>query len=222
MLSISKARLTVAPRLAPVHRSGRHGGCPGSIGASRFSPPIPSTPVRNDTDRSEPRRRLGRRLAWCARVAICACVVAMPVVIAACGDAPNPPIAVVQSYLNALGGGEYTTACRMADSQALDAVMRAKHVGTNCVALFRRCLPNRSLVLKSDQTQLLYADIEVTLSNHNSVANADTSATPVAAELKHVTLKHEKGVWRFTGFGKAIEACRLTAHRPRHHPRHKR
>ena len=145
----------------------------------------------------------------------------MPAVIAACGDAPNPPIAIVQSYLNALGGGEYATACGMVDSQALAALMRAKHARMSCVKLFSRCLPNRSLVLKSDQTQLLYANINVTLSDNNTVANADTSATPVATELKHVTLKHEKGLWKFTGFGQAIEACRATHHKPKHHPRRK-
>jgi hypothetical protein len=145
----------------------------------------------------------------------------MAAAISACGDAPNPPSAIVQSYLNALGGGEYATACGMADSQALDALIRAKHVRMSCVALFSRCLPNRSAVLKSDQTQLLYANIDVTLSDNNSVAHADTSATPVATELKQVTLKHEHGVWKFTGFGQAIEGCQATHHKPRHHSRRK-
>ena len=108
----------------------------------------------------------------------------------------------------------------MADSRALEALLRSKHARVSCAKLFRRCLPNRSIVLKSDQTQLLYANINVSLSDHGNVANADTSATPVATELKHVTLKHERGVWKFTGFGQALELCRLTAHR--HKPRHKR
>jgi hypothetical protein len=146
----------------------------------------------------------------------------MPAVISACGDAPNPPIAVVQNYLNALGGGDYATACGMADSPALAALMRAKHIRMSCVKLFSRCLRNRAIVLKSDQTQLLYANIDVALSDNNTVANADTSATPVATELKHVTLKHEKGVWKFTGFGQAIEGCRATHHKPSHHSRRKR
>jgi hypothetical protein len=149
-------------------------------------------------------------------------VVAVTLAISACGEAANPPIDIVQNYLNALGGGEYATACGMVDGQALDALVRAKHVRISCAKLFRRCLPNRSIVLKSDQTQLLYADINVTLSDHGKVANADTSATAVATELKHVTLKHEHGVWRFTWFGRAIEACRPTAHRSRHPAGHER
>jgi hypothetical protein len=149
-------------------------------------------------------------------------VVAVTLAISACGDAPNPPISFVQNYLNALGAGDYATACGMVDGQALAALERAKHVRTSCAKLFRRCLPNRSIVLKSDQTQLLYADINVTLSDKGKVANADTSATAVATELKHVTLKHEQGVWKFTGFGRAIVACRASAHRPRHRARHPR
>ena len=137
---------------------------------------------------------------------------AVAAVLCGCGLAPNPPIAIVQNYLNALGGGEYATACGMLDGQALQALTREKHVRISCVKLFSRCLPNRSLVLKSDQTQLLYADINVSLSDNGTVANADTSATPVATELRHVTLKHEHGVWKFTGFGRAIEACRPAAH----------
>ncbi|MFZ1995533.1 MAG: hypothetical protein WAU75_15585 [Solirubrobacteraceae bacterium] len=146
----------------------------------------------------------------------------MAAAVSGCGDAPNPPIAIVQNYLNALGGGEYVSACGMVDGQALQALTRAKHVRMSCVKLLSRCLPNRSIVLKSDQTQLLYANINVSLSDNGTVADADTSATPVATELKHVTLKHEHGIWKVTGLGHAIEACRPTAHKPRHHSRHKR
>ena len=136
--------------------------------------------------------------------------------ISGCGEAPNPPVAIVQSYLNTLGGGEYAAACGMIDDQALAALMRAKHVHMACANLFKRCLPNRSIVLKKDQTQLLYANINVSLSDGGKIADADTSATPVATELKHVTLRHEHGVWKFTGFGQAIEACRPAAHRHKH------
>ena len=138
-------------------------------------------------------------------------------VLSGCGESPNPPIAIVQNYLNALGGGEYATACGMADSDALAALLRSKHARVSCAKLFRRCLPNRSIVLKSDQTQLLYANINVSMSDHGKVANADTAATPVAKELKHVTLKHEHGIWKFTEFGQAINRCRLTAHHRHKH-----
>ena len=147
-------------------------------------------------------------------------MVAVTLAISACGEAANPPIDFVQNYLNALGAGDYAAACGMVDGHALDALRRAKHVRISCPEVFRRCLPNRSIVLKSDQTQLLYASINVTLSDAGKVANAATSGTLVANELKHVSLKHEQGVWRFTGFGRAIVACRASALRPRHHGRH--
>jgi hypothetical protein len=147
-------------------------------------------------------------------------VVVLAALLAGCGTSPNPPNAIVQNYLNALGGGEFNTACDMVDTQAMAALLRAKHARISCAALFKRCLPNKSIVLKSDQTQLLYANINVSLSDNGKVANADTSATRVATELKHVTLKHEHGIWKFTGFGRAIEACRPAAHRHKHQPRH--
>jgi hypothetical protein len=149
-------------------------------------------------------------------------VAAVATLLSGCGEAPNPPIAIVQNYLNALGGGEYSSACGMVDGGALQALTRQEHVQMSCVKLFSRCLPNRSLVLKSDQTQLLYANINVRLSDNGTVANADTSATPVATELKHVTLKHEHGTWKVTGFGQAIQACRPAAHKHKHNhkPRH--
>lgn len=162
-----------------------------------------------------------RRTARRARGVACACAVAGMLALAGCGTAPNPPIAFVQNYLNALGGGDFATACGMVDGQAFAALEQAKHVRTGCAALFRRCLPKQALALKSDQTQLLYANINVTLSDKGQIANADTSATPVATELKHVTLKHERGVWKFTGLGHALEACRPTAHKPRHKSHHR-
>jgi hypothetical protein len=150
------------------------------------------------------------------RSGACLCAVATAALLAGCGEAPNPPNDIVQNYLNALGGGEYTTACGLVDEQAMAALIHAKHVRVSCPVLLRRCLPNRSLRLKTDQTQLLYAEIDVTLSHNGTVADADTSATPVATELKHVTLKHEHGTWRLTGFGQAITDCRAKAHRHKH------
>ena len=46
-----------------------------------------------------------------------------------------------------------------------------------------------------------------------------TDDCPVATELKHVTLKHEHGVWKVIGFGRAIEKCRPSPqrHKPRRH-----
>jgi hypothetical protein len=138
--------------------------------------------------------------------------------IAGCGESPTPPNAVVQNYLNALGGGNFTTACGMLDAGARDETLRSKHVHVSCPNLFRRCLPNRVVNLKRDQTQLLYANMSVSLTSSGTVASVATSGTPVAGELKQVTLRHERQGWRLTSFGRVIEQCHLTAH----HRRHKR
>lgn len=146
-------------------------------------------------------------------MALSALVIAVGV--AGCGEAPTPPNAVVQDYLNALGGGNFAAACGMLDGQSRDAALRSKHARVTCPNLFRRCLPDQVVTLKHDQTQLLYANIQVSLNSTGSVANADTSGTRVAGELKHVTLRHEHGGWKLTSFGQAIAQCRLSAHHRR-------
>ncbi|MBV8998413.1 MAG: hypothetical protein JO304_05100 [Solirubrobacterales bacterium] len=142
------------------------------------------------------------------------CVLAVVAAIAACGESPTPPNEVVQNYLNALGAGNYVNACGYLDVQARDALVRSAPIRTSCPAIFRRCLPHQTIVLNQDQTQLLYANIDVSTSGSNAAANV--SGTLVATELKHVTLRDERGVWMLTGFGEAIERCRLARH---HHSR---
>ncbi|MFL5862531.1 MAG: hypothetical protein ACJ780_17445 [Solirubrobacteraceae bacterium] len=135
--------------------------------------------------------------------------------IAGCGESPTPPNAVVQDYLNALGAGSFTTACAMMDAGARQATLQSMHVRVTCPSVFRRCLPNRVLSLKRDQTQLLYANMKVSLSSSGTVARVTTSGTPVAGELKQVTLRHQRGGWKLTSFGEAIERCHLTARHAR-------
>ena len=142
------------------------------------------------------------------------CVLAMVAAIAACGESPTPPSETVQNYLNALGAGNYVNACGFLDARARDALVRSAPIRTTCAGIFDRCLPHKTIALKQDQTQLLYASIDVSTSGSN--AAAAVSGTLVATELKHVTLRNEQGVWMVTGFGEAIERCRLTRH---HHSR---
>ena len=139
------------------------------------------------------------------------CVLAVVAAIAACGESPTPPNEVVQNYLNALGAGNYVNACGFLDAQARDALVRSAPIRTSCAGIFRKCLPHQTIVLNQDQTQLLYANIDVSTSGSNAAANV--SGTLVATELKHVTLRDERGVWMLTGFGEAIERCRLARHR---------
>jgi hypothetical protein len=138
------------------------------------------------------------------------CVLVLGAGIAGCGESPTPPSEAVQNYLSALGAGNYTNACSLLDSQARQSLVTAMRVRTNCPGVFRRCLPNRPTRLKQDQTQLLYANIDVNVSG--SDATATVSGTAVARELKHVALRNERTGWKVTGFGQAIERCRIIRH----------
>jgi hypothetical protein len=150
------------------------------------------------------------------------CVLAMVVAMAGCGESPTPPNEAVQNYLDALGSGNYVNACSLLDARATQTLLRSKTPHTTCANLFRTCLPHKTLILNTDQTQLYYANIQVSVTG--SDATAAVSGTAVARELKHVSLKNEKTVWKVTGFGEAIDRCRLTHHHPgpRHRPAHKR
>jgi len=141
------------------------------------------------------------------------CALSTMASITACGEAPTPPSEAVQNYLNALGAGNYTNACGFLDNQAREAFIRSKGTQSTCAGIFSRCLPHKTIVLKQDQTQLLYANIQATTAGAS--ATAQVSGTLVADELKHVTLRNEQGGWKVTWFGQAIERCRLRGHHRR-------
>jgi len=142
------------------------------------------------------------------------CVLAMVAAVAACGESPTPPNEAVQNYLNALGAGNYVDACGFLDARAREALVGSAKRRSTCAGIFRRCLPHKTIVLKQDQTQLFYANIDVSTSG--SIATATVSGTSVATKLRHVMLRNERGVWKLTEFGQAIERCRLIRHE---HPR---
>ena len=148
-----------------------------------------------------------RRSSVRSRLVLGMCVLSMTAALAACGEAPTPPNEAVQNYLNALGAGNYTNACSFLDTRARESLIRAAPARSTCAGIFSRCLPHKTIVLGKDQTQLLYANIEV--SRAGADATAQVSGTLVASELKRVTLINERAGWELTGFGQAIERCRL-------------
>lgn len=156
---------------------------------------------------------LSRRSGVCIPLVLGMCMLAMTVSLAACGEAPTPPNEAVQNYLNALGAGNYTNACGFLDSRARESLIRTAPARSTCPGIFSRCLPHKTIVLNQDQTQLLYANIDV--SRVGADATAQVSGTLVASELKHVALRNEQGNWKMTGFGQAIERCRLIRHHRR-------
>ena len=128
-----------------------------------------------------------------------ALVVAL-VVLAACGSTAPTAYSVVQSYLTALGEGNYPNACAVLD-QSARASLHAP-----CAATFTRCLANEAGAIAHDQTQQLYANINLTGSGNRTVA--EVSGTAVARTVRKVTLADEHGNWRLTSPGQAFRRCR--------------
>ena len=81
------------------------------------------------------------------RRAIGAVLPALAVLAAACGSTAPTAYSVVDSYIRAIGEGNYANACGLLDHSA-----RASLHGS-CQAVFARCLPNEAAALAHDQTQ---------------------------------------------------------------------
>jgi hypothetical protein len=130
-----------------------------------------------------------------------------------CGESSTtPPIDVVQNYLNAVGAGNYAGACALLDKRTRESPLRSVRPRISCPTVFVRCLPNNVIRLKRDQTQLLYASIQMNVSGDK--ASAGVSGTAVARAIKEVTLVNERGNWKLTSYGQAVHRCRLS--KPRH------
>jgi hypothetical protein len=130
-----------------------------------------------------------------------------------CGESSTtPPVDVVQNYLNDLGAGNFTGACALLDKRAREAPLKSVRPRITCSTVFARCLPNNVTRLKRDQTQLLYASIQMNVTADR--ASADVSGTAVARAIRRVTLADERGNWKLTTYGHAVHQCRLTKRRP--------
>jgi hypothetical protein len=156
----------------------------------------------------------GSRLSYAlgrgaAAIALTACVVG-------CGESmPSPVVTAVQSYLSALSEGNYSTACSLLDSRTRKSLLRGSR--TSCATAFTRCLPDNAQSAKRDQSQLLYATVQVSVDG--SKAHATVSGTPVAGAIKRVTLARERRRWKLTSSGAALKACRLRGRPHRLGPR---
>jgi hypothetical protein len=118
----------------------------------------------------------------------------------------------VQNYLNDLGAGNFAGACALLDKHTREAPLKSVRPRIDCAKVFARCLPDNVTRLKRDQTQLLYASIQVNVAGDK--ASADVSGTTVARAIRKVTLANEAGNWKLTSYGQAVHGCRLT--KPRH------
>jgi hypothetical protein len=122
------------------------------------------------------------------------------VAVAGCGSTAPTAYSVVDSYLRALGEGNYSNACGLLDDAA-----RASLRGS-CSEVFTRCLANEAGAIERDQTQQLYANINLTSAGKTAVAKV--SGTAVARTVKHVALAERGGNWRLTSPGVVFKRCR--------------
>jgi hypothetical protein len=122
-----------------------------------------------------------------------------------CGGSGPVPSDPVQSYLSDLAEGNYGGACAQLDRRARDSLLRLYRSRTSCAGVFTRCLPDRAIAPKKDQSQLLYATVQV--DRHGSTANAVVSGSPVARAVKEVTLAEQRGTWKLTSYGRGLTGC---------------
>jgi hypothetical protein len=118
----------------------------------------------------------------------------------------------VQNYLNDVGAGNYAGACALLDERAREAPLQSVRPRITCPKAFVRCLPDNVIRLARDQTQLLYASIQIT--TNGDKASAVVGGTSVARAIRRVTLAEKQRVWYLTSYGRAVQRCDLTKRRP--------
>jgi hypothetical protein len=127
------------------------------------------------------------------------------VALAACGSQALSPVDIAQNYVYAISEGNYAGACALLEPQTRAALLTSAHWSRGCASLFGRCLPNEAQIAAADQSQLLYANVDLTTSGDR--ARAALSGTRVARGVRVVTLAHRHDEWRLTSPGHALQRC---------------
>jgi hypothetical protein len=149
------------------------------------------------------------------RLALAGALVAAAL-LAGCGGGSNyvPPNEVAQRYVSAIAEGNGQSACALIESPTRSKLLASTHSHISCPALLRRCLPYHVNTANSDQSQLLYVNVD--LETHGRHARAMLSGLRIARAIRVVTLHETRSIWRLTSAGRAVERC---ASRMRHHRR---
>jgi hypothetical protein len=123
-----------------------------------------------------------------------------------CGTFPASPQQVAQNYVSQIADGNFSGACALLDAQARTALVHNLGPGRGCGAVLARCLPSSASVLKRNQTQLLFTDVQGTVTAGAAVLTV--SGTAVAREIGQLTLrKLRAGGWQLTSYGRALKSC---------------
>jgi outer membrane PBP1 activator LpoA protein len=143
-------------------------------------------------------------------------VVAAALLLAGCGQVAPSPVDPVQTYATALGQGNYARACSLLDARAriaLQRLVQARHDGhdgrraASCAGVFRRCLPVQVTNARHDQTQLLFATVEIARVARGR-ATATLGGTAVARAVRVVrVIRGRRGTWRLDSYGSGLRDC---------------
>jgi hypothetical protein len=123
--------------------------------------------------------------------------------VSACGQTGPTAVDAIQNYIGAVAEGNFASACGELDARAQHSLMRFMRSHQSCPVLLARCFPNRATLLRKDQTQLLYATVQINL--HGSRGEALTGGTQVAKSVKEVGVISRRGQWKLDSYGK--ERC---------------
>jgi hypothetical protein len=134
--------------------------------------------------------------------------------LAGCGSTAPTPGDIAENYVNTLASGDYASACGLLGGHVRQALLRAYGARSTCRNVFVHCLPNQATVLNKDQSQLLFANEDVSVTGHR--ASVTVSGTAVARRVKTVNLIERKGTWTLTSYGSGLSHCRAARHAKRH------
>ncbi|MGI8713893.1 MAG: hypothetical protein ACR2NR_12105 [Solirubrobacteraceae bacterium] len=148
-------------------------------------------------------------------LAVAACLVG-------CGSSSDvvSPIEVAQNYAYAMAEGNFPGACALLDGRTRASLISSTRWRAGCPRLFARCMPKQPKVSKRDQTQLLYATVDLRV--HGDRADARLSGTSAASATREVTLVRRRARWLLTSPGQVIKTCvvRLRRHHRLRHRKH--
>jgi hypothetical protein len=126
-------------------------------------------------------------------------VLGLGVAAGGCNTPPPGPAVIAQNYVNAVAAGNYAGACAILSSRAQRDLRAAMKSSAGCQTLLARCLPTRETVLKRDQVQLFYSNVDQRIVG--SRATVATSGTSVANRVKQLSLVQRRGVWELSSYG---------------------
>jgi len=145
--------------------------------------------------------------------------------LSACGNYPPSPTQVTENYLYAVSEGQFASACSYLTAPSRAAMAASSRPDESCTQALARCVPKNAIKLSQDQTQLLYAGVNSSITGRH--ATVAVQGTAVADSIRSVSLTSRKGNWHLTSYGSGLVACvrglaSSRRHRAHHRARHLR